>query len=95
MIEAIKELFNNLDLFTITVRCVDDHNRNYPYGVFPVGFDVSRRARFNQMRQWVTDTYGEKPYSEYAAERWFLSNETFWFKDEQDRMLFVLRWSNG
>ena len=35
--------------------------------------------------------WAEKKAPEPAM-RWYMNNRKFWFRDEQDRMLFVLKW---
>lgn len=48
-----------------------------------------------EMEPWCRETFGPTP--EFGAwepnARWYMNAERFWFRDEKDRMLFVLRWS--
>lgn len=48
-----------------------------------------------EMEPWCRETFGPTP--EFGVwepnARWYMNAEQFWFRDEKDRMLFVLRWS--
>jgi hypothetical protein len=52
-----------------------------------------------EMEQWVVETMGPSTTSIWGGsppkrgERWYANNGKFWFRDEQDRSLFILRWS--
>ena len=62
------------------------------YCVEPVG------GSWLEMEKWALRTYGESTVSIYGenvpepAQRWYMNNRKFWFRDEQDRMMFVLKW---
>ena len=62
------------------------------YCVEPVG------GSWLEMEKWALRTYGESTDSIYGenvpepAQRWYMNNRKFWFRDEQDRMMFVLKW---
>jgi hypothetical protein len=55
-----------------------------------------------EMEKWVLKTCGESTGSIWAeekykhaaqpGERWYGNNRKFWFRDEQDRIMFVLKW---
>jgi hypothetical protein len=34
----------------------------------------------------------EENLTPQPSERWYMNNRKFWFRDEQDRMMFVLKW---
>ena len=67
------------------------------YCVEPVG------GNWLEMEAWCIQTCGESTYSIWAeekykhaanaGERWYGNNRKFWFREEQDRTMFVLRWS--
>lgn len=64
------------------------------YCVEPVG------GNWMEMEVWCTRTFGDSGshmWGEKTAptpsERWYMNNRKFWFRDEKDRMQFVLRWS--
>lgn len=78
-----------------TVKTMTDESRDYRYGAQPVGGGLfsNRRTRINEMRDWCSLTFGKKEYGEYRAGPWQFSNDKFWFKNEEDLLLFVLRWA--
>ena len=55
-----------------------------------------------EMEKWVLKTYGESTGSIWAeekykhsaqpGERWYGNNRKFWFRDEADRTMFILKW---
>lgn len=53
------------------------------------------------MEAWCHQTYGPSSTSPIwgearapePAERWYMNNRTFWFRDEKDRTIFILKWS--
>ena len=91
VIDAIKELQHRLHPF---VESVYDETRVYVYGVcvHPGLFDSNTKT-INDMRDWCNNTFGPKPYGEYYGDRWMVSNNTFWFKNERDRTLFLIQFS--
>jgi len=66
------------------------------YCVEPVG------GNWLEMEKWCLQTCGESTGSIWAeekykhaaqpGERWYGNNRKFWFRDEQDRIMFVLKW---
>ena len=61
--------------------------------VEPVG------GNWAQMEIWCHDTFGEANSSIWAessapepAQRWYMNNRKFWFRNESDRTMFILRW---
>lgn len=63
------------------------------YTAEPVGGD------WREMETWCYQTFGyagEKIWGEgkapEPAQRWYMNNRKFWFRDERDRMIFVLKW---
>ena len=63
------------------------------YTAQPVG------GNWREMEAWCYDTFGnsreniwgEKEAPE-PAQRWYMNNRKFWFRDDRDRMIFVLKW---
>ena len=53
------------------------------------------------MEAWCFDTFGEtssiwqetKTLTPAPHKRWYMNNRKFWFRNEKDRTLFILRWS--
>lgn len=63
------------------------------YCVEPVG------GSWPEMEAWSFETFGKTEGSIWAEtktpmpnERWYTNNRKFWFRDELDRMIFVLKW---
>ena len=51
--------------------------------------------QWRAMTEWCVDTFG--PSTEMGVwepgAAWYANNSKFWFRNEKDRTLFVLRWS--
>ena len=66
------------------------------YTVQPVGM-----VNWQELQDWCVDKFGEcssiwqetKNLTPKPHQRWYANNRKFWFRNEQDRLLFVLRWS--
>ena len=64
------------------------------YCVQPVG------GSWHEMEHWCHETFGEiTGHSIWAeekapdpAQRWYMNNRMFWFRDDADRLIFVMRW---
>lgn len=66
------------------------------YCIEPVG------GNWLEMEAWVLKTYGESTgsiwseekykHSAQPGERWYGNNRKFWFRDEADRIIFILKW---
>ena len=62
------------------------------YCVEPVG------GSWLEMEKWALRTYGESTVSIYGenvpepAQRWYMNNRKFWFRDDRDRLMFVMKW---
>ena len=62
--------------------------------VEPVG------GSWHNMEHWCHETFGEiTGHSIWAeekapdpAQRWYMNNRKFWFRDDADRLMFVLKW---
>ena len=46
---------------------------------------------FNQFGDSGKHIWGEKETPTHP-QRWYMNNRKFWFRDEQDRLMFVMRW---
>ena len=66
------------------------HNQpKWPYWVRPCHYD---QAEWNSMDHWVREIFGNGDWlTEHG--RWVGSDRKYWFRDEQDRTLFLLKWS--
>ena len=55
-----------------------------------------------EMEIWCSDTFGEtgsiwsetKNLTPEPLKRWYMNNRKFWFRNERDRTLFIMRWSS-
>lgn len=63
------------------------------YTAEPVG------GNWREMEAWCIEMFGyagDKLWGEEKApepaQRWYTNNRKFWFRDEKDRMIFVLKW---
>jgi hypothetical protein len=66
-----------------------DNQPKYPYWVKPLNYSADE---WLDMSDWIIDTMG---YSDWSIEhgRWIGSDRKYWFRDERDRTMFILRWS--
>jgi len=63
---------------------------NWPYWVQPQYYTATDWV---SMSEWVRATFGDTAWSDQDKGRWVGSNRKFWFREESDRTLFVLKWS--
>ena len=66
------------------------------YCVEPIG------GNWREMEDWCINTYGKTTGSIWAQEvdkttplvneRWYANNRKFWFRNESDRTMFILKW---
>ena len=62
------------------------------YTVEPVG------GSWLQMETWCLDTFGsngsawDKDKSPEPNARWYMNDRKFWFRNEADRTMFILKW---
>jgi hypothetical protein len=65
------------------------------YTVKPIGVSA---LKWGQMNAWMIDCFGQTgtddlPGAWAPDQRWYANNGRFWFQDEADRTLFLLKWS--
>jgi hypothetical protein len=50
---------------------------------------------WNDMMDWCVATFGPTPSDGIwtPGARWYANNSKFWFRKEEDKMLFLLKWS--
>jgi hypothetical protein len=49
---------------------------------------------WQDMENWCVKTFGSKPKLVITPNaRWYANNGRFYFKDREDQMMFVLKWS--
>lgn len=63
------------------------------YTAEPVG------GNWREMEAWCYQTFGDDSYPIWGedkapepAQRWYKNNRKFWFRNEADRTMFVLKW---
>ena len=66
-----------------------DNQPKWPYWVHPRNYSSKD---WHKMGQWVVETFGHSDWSEKDAP-WVASNYKYWFRDERDRTMFILKWS--
>jgi hypothetical protein len=51
--------------------------------------------KWNDMVAWCVETYGPSAKDGVwtPGMRWYVNNAKFWFRDKDDLMYFILRWS--
>lgn len=66
-----------------------DNQPKWPYWVYPHNYSS---AEWFKMGYWIVDTMG---YSDWSVEhaRWVGTDRKYWFRDERDRTMFILKWS--
>lgn len=88
-----------VDVGMIKLTPKDATWQNLPYYAVEVYLDtwtVSGNLKtWNSIKSWCDHTYGNPGdiWVERTA-RWYCNNGTFYFKKEQDRTLFLMRWTN-
>jgi hypothetical protein len=96
--QALKRLMDDLMLIPITDLVLSEgkvYGSRY-YCVEPVG------GNWREMEDWCIQTCGETTGSIWAeevkkttpmpGERWYANNRKFWFREEKDRTMFLLKW---
>jgi len=62
------------------------------YCVEPQGW-IWRDFEFKDMAEWCETTMGREPDTITPNLRWYVSGGQFWFRDDADRTMFVMRWA--
>jgi len=97
--QAIERLFRELNSQPVSDLILSEgrvYGARY-YCVEPVG------GNWRKMEDWCISTYGASTGSIWAQEvdkstplineRWYANNRKFWFRNEKDRTLFIMKWS--
>jgi hypothetical protein len=50
---------------------------------------------WNEMMEWIVTTFGPTAHDGVWTPnmRWYANNSKFWFREEKDLTMFILRWS--
>jgi hypothetical protein len=61
--------------------------------VFPAHAPTWFKPEWDIMVEWCVEKYGPSPsLFEPPPGRWYVNNSRFWFRNEEDLTLFLLRW---
>lgn len=94
-IERLMRDLNNQPVSDIVLNQGTVYGNRY-YTAQPVG------GNWLDMETWCAETFGKHGGAIWGAdpkkapvpnERWYMNNRKFWFRDEKDRTMFILRWS--
>jgi hypothetical protein len=66
-----------------------ENQPKWPYWVQPQYYSATE---WHNMNKWMRATFGDTDWLKEDA-RWVGSNRVYWFYEESDRTLFLLRWS--
>ena len=67
-----------------------DNQPKWPYWVQPRYYTV---LDWHKMNVWMQATFGHCDWSTIKNSRWVGSDRKYWFRDEADRTMFLLKWS--
>ena len=70
-------------------------NEGRVYGSRYLTVHPSNSWHWNDMMAWMVETFGPTAHDGVWTPnmRWYANNAKFWFRNEADQLLFVLRWS--
>lgn len=70
-------------------------NEGRVYGARYLTVHPTNGAKWNEMMSWMVDTFGPTAHDGVwtPSMRWYANNAKFWFRNEADQLLFLLRWS--
>jgi hypothetical protein len=65
------------------------------YGARYLTVQPSNGWHWNEMMEWMVETFGPSADDGVwtPGMRWYANNAKFWFRNEKDLTLFLLRWS--
>ena len=66
-----------------------DNQPRYPYWVKPVNYSY---REYLDIDSWMREIFGDCDWSTLTG-LWVGSDRKYWFRDERDRTMFILRWS--
>jgi hypothetical protein len=64
------------------------------YGAHYLTVHPTNGWHWNEMMAWMIKTFGPSAWDGVwlPNQRWYANNAKFWFRDEKDRTMFILRW---
>ena len=65
------------------------------YGARYLTVHPTNGTRWDDMTVWMVKTFGPSAWNGVWTpdQRWYANNAKFWFRDEKDLTMFILRWS--
>jgi len=63
------------------------------YCVEPTGWIWRNEIEWKDMVAWCEETMEREPDTITPNLRWYVNGGMFWFRDETDRTMFMLRWA--
>lgn len=65
------------------------------YGTEYLTVHPNNSSAWNEMMEWMVETFGPSAVDGVWSpdQRWYANNAKFWFRDEKDLLVFVLKWS--
>jgi hypothetical protein len=65
------------------------------YGARYLTVHPNNGAKWNEMMDWMVFTFGPSADDGIWTPnmRWYANNSKFWFREEKDLTMFILRWS--
>jgi hypothetical protein len=82
----------------ITFECLEGRVFGARYYTVQPKFDhwsIFVTENWDDMVAWCVQTFGPTPSDGIwtPGSRWYVNNAKFWFRKEEDKMLFLLRWT--
>ena len=65
------------------------------YGARYLTVHPTNGTRWDDMTEWMVKTFGPSAWNGVWTpdQCWYANNAKFWFRDEKDLTMFILRWS--
>ena len=67
-----------------------DNQPKWPYWAQPRYYTV---LDWHKMNVWMQATFGDTVWADIDKGRWVGSDRKYWFREEADRTMFLLKWS--
>jgi len=84
----IKDTLAQLTMKRLDVGYADNQTK-WPYWVQPRYYNI---AEWDRMDKWVREIFGNGDWMTEHG-RWVGSDRKYWFREEADRTMFILKWS--
>lgn len=96
--EAARQMAKDIDdeiLMTTMGWHALEINEGRVYGARYLTVHPSNGWHWNEMMAWMIDTFGPSAIDGVFTPnmRWYANNAKFWFRNEKDLTMFILRWS--